>query len=112
MLIAGLSLDLHALGVLTPWLENKKLSGRNGCCAELTPLVIPDILMGVLWHCCSLYPGECWHVYSADSDITFCISYTVMYPIPPRVLRLLPGGSVHGTGCKSAYNFWKVKFPS
>lgn len=116
MLIAGLStLISTALGVLTALgLENKNFSGRKGLMALIyTPLVIPDILMGVslalLFNFTRVNAGM-FTVLIAH--ITFCISYTVIviqsrlegfdYSLVEAAMDL---------GAKPAYIFWKVKFP-
>lgn len=116
MLIAGLStLISTALGVLTALgLENKNFSGRKGLLALIyTPLVIPDILMGVslalLFNFTRVNAGM-FTVLIAH--ITFCISYTVIviqsrlegfdYSLVEAAMDL---------GAKPAYIFWKVKFP-
>ena len=82
MIIAGLStLISTALGILTALgLENKKFSGRKGVLALIyTPLMIPDILMGVSLALLFNFTRVNTGMFTVlIAHITFCISYTAI----------------------------------
>ena len=116
MMIAGLSTVFStALGILTALgLENKNFSGRKGLMALIyTPLVIPDILMGVslalLFNFTRVNTGM---ITVLIAHITFCVSYTVIviqsrlegfdYSLVEAAMDL---------GAKPSAIFWKIKFP-
>ena len=116
MMIAGLStLISTALGILTALgLENKNFSGRRGLMALIyTPLVIPDILMGVslalLFNFTRVNTGM---ITVLIAHITFCISYTIIV-----VQSRLEGfdyslvEAAMDLGAKPSAIFWKIKFP-
>ncbi|HRY83007.1 MAG TPA: ABC transporter permease [Candidatus Cloacimonadota bacterium] len=116
MLIAGLStLISTAIGILTALgLENKSFSGRRGLMALIyTPLVIPDILMGVslalLFNFTRVNTGM---ITVLIAHITFCISYTIIV-----VQSRLEGfdyslvEAAMDLGAKPSAIFWKIKFP-
>lgn len=116
MIIAGLStLVSTSLGILAALgLENKRFSGRKGLLALIyTPLVIPDILMGVslalLFNFTRMNTGM-WTVLIAH--ITFCLSYTVIV-IQSR-LEDFDHSLVEAAmdlGAKPSTIFWRIKFP-
>lgn len=116
MLIAGLStLISTVLGVLAALgLENKRFKGRRGLLALIyTPLVIPDILMGVslalLFNFIRVNTGM---LTVLIAHITFCVSYTIIviqsrlegfdYSLVEAAMDL---------GAKPATIFLRVKFP-
>lgn len=116
MLIALLStLISTTLGILTALaLENKHFSGRKGLLALIyTPLVIPDILMGVslalLFNFTRVNTGM---ITVLIAHVTFCISYTVIV-----VQSRLEGfdyslvEAAQDLGARPSYIFWKIKFP-
>ncbi|HNX38637.1 MAG TPA: ABC transporter permease [Candidatus Cloacimonadota bacterium] len=116
MMIAGLSTLISTiLGILAALgLENKNFPGRKGLMALIyTPLVIPDILMGVslalLFNFTQVNTGM-FTVLIAH--ITFCVSYTIIV-IQSR-LEGFDNSLVEAAmdlGAKPATIFWKVKFP-
>ncbi len=116
MLIAALStLISTVLGVLTALgLENKRFKGRKGLLALIyTPLVIPDILMGVslalLFNFTRVNTGM---VTVLIAHITFCLSYTVIviqsrladfdYSLVEAAMDL---------GARPATTFFRIKLP-
>ncbi|MDI3504431.1 MAG: spermidine/putrescine transport system permease protein [Candidatus Cloacimonadota bacterium] len=116
MLIAGLStLISTSLGVMAALaLENTKFKARKGFLALIyTPLVIPDILMGVslalLFNFTRVNTGM---VTVLIAHVTFCISYTVIV-----IQSRLEGfdyslvEAAQDLGAKPHYIFWKIKFP-
>jgi len=116
MLIASLStLISTVLGILAALgLENKNFTGRKGLLALIyTPLVIPDILMGVslalLFNFARFNTGM---ITVLIAHITFCLSYTVIviqsrledfdYSLVEAAMDL---------GAKPSAIFWKIKLP-
>jgi len=116
MMIAGLSTLISTiLGILAALgLENKKFPGRRGLMTLIfTPLVIPDILMGVslalLFNFARVNTGM-FTVLIAH--ITFCVSYTII--VVQSRLEGFDNSLVEAAmdlGAKPATIFWKVKFP-
>lgn len=103
------------LGILTALaLENKRFSGRKGLLALIyTPLVIPDILMGVSLALLFNFTRVNTGMFTVlIAHITFCISYTVIV-----VQSRLEGfdyslvEAAQDLGAKPSYIFWKIKFP-
>ncbi len=116
LLIAGLSTFISTVfGVLAALgLENKRFSGRKGLLALIyTPLVIPDILMGVslalLFNFTRVNTGM---LTVLIAHITFCVSYTIIV-----VQSRLEGfdyslvEAAMDLGAKPAAIFMKIKFP-
>jgi spermidine/putrescine transport system permease protein len=116
MLIAGLStLISTSLGIMAALgLENKRFKARGGLLALIyTPLVIPDILMGVslalLFNFTRVNTGM---VTVLIAHVTFCISYTVIV-IQSRLegfdYSLVEAAA--DLGARPHYIFWRIKFP-
>nr|MDK2851087.1 spermidine/putrescine transport system permease protein [Candidatus Cloacimonadota bacterium] len=116
MLIAGLSTVISTtLGIMAALgLENKQFKARKGLLALIyTPLVIPDILMGVslalLFNFTRINTGM---VTVLIAHVTFCISYTVIV-IQSRLegfdYSLVEAAA--DLGAKPHYIFWRIKFP-
>ncbi|MCB5279173.1 MAG: ABC transporter permease [Candidatus Cloacimonetes bacterium] len=116
MLIAGLStLISTTLGILTALgLENKGFSGRRGLIALIyTPLMIPDILMGVSLALLFNFTRVNTGMFTVlIAHITFCISYTVIV-IQSRLEDFDHSlvEAAQDLGAKPFYIFWKIKFP-
>lgn len=116
MIIAALSTIISTvLGILAALgLENKRFKGRSGIMLLVyTPLVIPDILMGVslalLFNFARVNTGM-FTVLIAH--ITFCLSYAII------VIQSRLEGFDHSLveaasdlGAKPWQIFWKIKFP-
>ncbi len=116
LMIASLStLISTVIGVLAALgLENKRFSGRNGLLALIyTPLVIPDILMGVslalLFNFTRVSTGM---LTVLIAHVTFCVSYTII------VIQSRLEGFDHSLveaamdlGAKPATIFMKIKLP-
>ena len=116
MLIAILStLISTTLGILAALgLENKSFKARKGLMALIyTPLVIPDILMGVSLALLFNFTRVNTGMFTVlIAHVTFCISYTVI------VIQSRLEGFDHSLveaaadlGAKPGYIFWNIKFP-
>ncbi len=116
LLVAGLStLISTVLGVLTALgLENKRFKGRQGLLALIyTPLVIPDILMGVSLALLFNFTRVNTGMFTVlIAHITFCVSYTVIV-IQSRLAgfdySLVEAAA--DLGAKPAAIFLKIKLP-
>ncbi len=116
LLIAGLAtLISTVLGILAALgLENKRFSGRKGILALIyTPLVIPDILMGVSLALMFNFTRVQTGMFTVlIAHVTFCLSYTVIV-IQSRLEgfdRSLVEAAMD-LGAKPSQVFWRVKFP-